>query len=236
MTEYIKKHLFAWILLLLGVALLATSLMHLPSGDPSPSAPADSATEPGAPTQSTPPSTVAPHDHNWSEATCTVPKTCRICGITEGGVLLHRYDRTVTLPDCVNEGYASYACQLCGDHYITDKMAPLGHSWGEGVVQIPATEESEGLMGFACTVCDGETTQAIPKLEHIHSYSSQITEPTCTAEGFTTYSCRCGDSYITDKIPALTHSWDEGIVQTPATEEAEGLMRFTCSRCDAEKT
>ena len=29
------------------------------------------------------------HEHSWTEATCTAPKTCDSCGETEGDVLEH---------------------------------------------------------------------------------------------------------------------------------------------------
>ena len=31
------------------------------------------------------------HDHEWDDATCTAPKTCKICGTTEGEVLEHNF-------------------------------------------------------------------------------------------------------------------------------------------------
>lgn len=33
---------------------------------------------------------------------------------------------------------------------------------------------------------------------HSHSYTSEITTPTCTEQGYTTYTCACGDSYVSD--------------------------------------
>ena len=89
------------------------------------------------------------------------------------------------------------------------------------MVQTPATEESAGLMRFTCTRCSAVKTQDIPKLEHTHSYSSVVTQPTCTAEGFTTYTCRCGHRYTTDYVAALGHSWLEATLSAPKT----------CRRC-----
>jgi hypothetical protein len=42
---------------------------------------------------SIPPSKVPEHTHNheWDDATCMAPKTCKICGITEGEALEHNY-------------------------------------------------------------------------------------------------------------------------------------------------
>ncbi|MBQ8208997.1 MAG: leucine-rich repeat protein [Clostridia bacterium] len=41
---------------------------------------------------------------------------------------------------------------------------------------------------------------------HTHSYSSSITESTCTENGYTTYTCSCGDTYTADEIPATGHT------------------------------
>ena len=31
------------------------------------------------------------HEHSWTEATCTMPKTCTVCGETEGEALGHQW-------------------------------------------------------------------------------------------------------------------------------------------------
>ena len=46
------------------------------------------------------------HDHEWSDATCLVPKTCKTCGATEGGVVSHSWkDATYSAPK---------TCTICG--------------------------------------------------------------------------------------------------------------------------
>lgn len=40
-----------------------------------------------------------PHEHTWSDTTCTEPKICRDCGQTEGEALGHDWtDATCTEP------------------------------------------------------------------------------------------------------------------------------------------
>ena len=34
--------------------------------------------------------------------------------------------------------------------------------------------------------------------QHIHSYTTAVTAPTCTEQGYTTHTCACGDSYVDD--------------------------------------
>ena len=47
--------------------------------------------------------------HEWNEATCTAPKTCNLCGETEGEVLAHNYGDWVDL-DVENE---ERTCSVC---------------------------------------------------------------------------------------------------------------------------
>ena len=71
---------------------------------------------------------------------------------------------------------------------------------------------------------------------HQHSYTSVISEPTCTKRGYTTHTCACGDSYVDTYTDALGHAWDEGKVTKPATEAEDGVKTFTCTRCGETKT
>ena len=48
-------------------------------------------------------------NHEWNEATCTAPKTCNLCGETEGEVLAHHYGDWVDL-DVENE---ERTCTVC---------------------------------------------------------------------------------------------------------------------------
>ena len=51
----------------------------------------------------------------------------------------HSYAAVVTAPTCTDGGYTTYTC-ACGDSYIADETAPLGHDW----------------KGTACTRCDAK--------------------------------------------------------------------------------
>ena len=74
------------------------------------------------------------HEHIWVEATCTEPKTCSVCGETEGEALGHTWaEATCAAPK---------TCSVCGE---TEGEA-LGHTWVEATYEAPKT----------CSVC-GET-------------------------------------------------------------------------------
>ena len=79
----------------------------------------------------------------------------------------HSYEAVVTAPTCTAGGYTTYTC-ACGDSYIADETAPLGHS-EEVIPAVAATCTETGLTeGKKCSVC-GEILAAqeeIPALGH----------------------------------------------------------------------
>lgn len=66
-----------------------------PSGENNATQPAPTTPAPTTPAPTTPaPTTPAPTtcSHSWKAATCTAPKTCTKCGVTEGNALGHTYE------------------------------------------------------------------------------------------------------------------------------------------------
>ena len=67
---------------------------------------------------------------------------------------------------------------------------------------------------------------------HVHTYSENLTAPTCTERGYTLYECSCGKKYRDDFTEPLGHT--EVIdPETPATCQSEGLTEGKhCSVCN----
>ena len=62
--------------------------------------------------------------HSWKDATCTEPKTCTICGVTDGDKLAHTFDQEKVDPKyLVSEGvyYKSCVCGATGTETFTVK-------------------------------------------------------------------------------------------------------------------
>ena len=54
----------------------------------------------------------------------------------------HRYEAVVTAPTCTAGGYTTYTCD-CGESYIADETAALGHDWkGTSCTRCDATREN----------------------------------------------------------------------------------------------
>ena len=57
---------------------------------------------------------------------------CRRCGLFDADKHEHEYEQGTTEPDCINEGYTTFAC-WCGDSYKSEYTDPLGHDYEDGV-------------------------------------------------------------------------------------------------------
>jgi len=59
---------------------------------------------------------VEPCDHDFMDATCTAPKTCPLCGATEGKPLGHTYGDWVCIKEATDTeaGLSERSCSVCG--------------------------------------------------------------------------------------------------------------------------
>ncbi len=157
--------------------------------------------------------TVTAETHDYKEATCTQAKTCRKCGVTEGGALGHE----PTIPTCTEPS----VCNRCGEkqgealgHVMLEATCtvaaiceqcketfgePLGHQLTEG----SCTENSY------CTVC-GYVSEEAP--------GHTPTEATCTEASVCAV---CGETLG----KALGHDYEAATCDAPKT----------CKRCGATK-
>ena len=115
------------------------------------------------------------------------------------------------------------------------KVTICGHAETEWIVDINPSCSKVGSKHEECTICkDVLSTEIIEKLPH--SYSSIVTDPTCTDQGYTTYTCDCGDEYVDNYVDALGHNYGEWYEATTPTCTVDGLERHDCSRCEYYET
>ncbi len=160
------------------------------------------------------------HEHHFSDATCTAPKTCE-CGETEGEPLahtfvdgmcacgesdpehanphIHSYKILVYDPTCTENGVIVYTCE-CGNSH-DEIISATGHSHKPTVTEPTCT--SEGYTTYTCACGDSYISDRVQPIAH--TYTSEVTPPTCVAEGYTTYTCACGDSYTADEVAVVDH-------------------------------
>lgn len=71
---------------------------------------------------------------------------------------------------------------------------------------------------------------------HTHSYTAQVTLPTCQAGGYTDYFCECGARYRCEETKPTEHSYDAGQVTRQPTAGESGTRTFTCRICGLQYT
>ena len=92
-------------------------------------------------------------DHQWNNATCVLPKTCSVCGETEGEALGHAYGE---------DGVCANGCGI-----------PQGHTHSYTAVTTEATCLVPGSIVYTCE-CTDTYTEVIPA-------GHKITDGVCTA-------------------------------------------------------
>ena len=129
-----------------------------------------------------------------------VAPTCTTTGLTEGKhcsvcneILLaqevvpangHTYESVVTAPTCTEKGYTTHTCH-CGDTYVADEIAALGHTYGDWVVVKEATAIEDGLKEKVCA-CGDKITEVIPATGEVTTPEEDTSEPEVTTPEETT--------------------------------------------------
>ena len=170
--------------------------------------------------------------HNWEDATCGTPKTCSLCGITEGEATgLHTFGQWIeTLaPTCTKEGAKTQTCTVCG-HEETEKVDMLAHVYGLTVTAPTCTEK--GFTTHTCACGDSYVDTYVDALGH--DYKTTVTAPTCTEKGFTTHTCACGDSYVDTYVDATGHTLSAWTTVKAATCTTDGSEKRSCACGETE--
>ena len=118
--------------------------------------------------------------HKWSNATCDAPKTCSVCGATEGAALGHKWD------DATCD--APKTCSVCK----ATEGAALGHKWDDATCDTPKTCS-------VCKVTEGEALghSYVRECDTNCSVCGQLTRPDAAhvsnayacCEGICVYGC-----------------------------------------------
>ncbi len=97
------------------------------------------------------------------------------------------------------------------------------HSYDSGMITIPATETTEGVKTYTCSVCHHTKTETVPKLSHTHSLSVDYSKDE-TGHWHTCSGC-------TEKVDFEAHTEDSGTVTVQPTETTEGIRVYSCTVC-----
>lgn len=168
---------------------------------------------------------VATEEYEYSAYYGMIRHYCRRCELkwydTEGGGHVHDYNYQTNFEyaTCTKGGYTEHVC-ACGDSYRDGITSALGHDF-RWVTDKVATATEPGYKHEECTRCHERRNEntVIPATGegHVHSYTDDVKQPTCTEGGYTTHTCSCGESYVDNRTAALGHNYVNG----------------TCTRCGA---
>lgn len=183
-------------------------------------------------------------DHNWIDATCTTPKTCSLCGKTEGEALGHIEEIIpAKAATCEETGLTDgVRCSRCGEILVEQQVIPaLGHNYTSEVIK-SATCTEEGLRRYTCTRCGDTYDEVIPVLAHSQAIREENRiEPDCTNNGSydkVTYCTVCNEelSRETINLPALGHDYGDWVIIKQPEVGVTGEQQRTCKRCGEVET
>ena len=173
--------------------------------------------------------------HEWANATCRSPKTCQMCGLTEGGIGEHEY----TDPTCTEAS----KCKTCGVWYGLN----LGHTYLEATCQEPKTCQRCGrTVGnpehkyadatctdpITCENCGQQTGEPIG-----HSPVTVVVDPTCSLDGAYTTSCtECDEILESGVISKIGHGDLKYVYNGDGTAEKDGTATKSCPYCEYTDT
>ena len=165
--------------------------------------------------------------HDWNDATCLTPKTCKVCGATDGAALGHTPNADDG--DCTTE----VKCTVCGD--VT---TPAGQ-------HTPNDDDGSCLTAITCQNCSEVLTAA--RSEH----EAKADDGDCT----TAVTCKHCTTVLTEAKSAHEAGEDDGdcttdiickhceqvtvagnASHTPNADDGNCLTAITCSVCGTVTT
>ena len=144
-------------------------------------------------------------DHEWYAATCKAPKTCSLCGKTEGEALPHTWlDATCTTAkictvcdtvdgEALGHSWQDPTCtdpKTCTRCNLTEGEA-AGHQWEEATTEAPQTcSVCKKTTGVKLNVDPRFTTASTKVLHGTWSSDITVTDEMMGMEGFGGVECR----------------------------------------------
>ena len=174
------------------------------------------------------------------------------CTITVLSIVLslkpheHTYEKEVTAPTCLNQGYTVYTCTECKYSYTSDYVEALGHDYTNYTSDNNATCTKDGTKTATCNHegCNEHNTIADEgsKLGHLFTNYVSDNNATCTSDGTKTATCEregCNEhDNITDEGSKLGHLFTNYVSDNNAACTKDGTKTATCNRegCNEHNT
>ena len=141
-----------------------------------------------------------PLGHDWKEATCTEPKTCTRCKITEGEPLGHDWKEAT----CTE----AKTCARCK----TTEGKALGHDWDKWMVTKKPTTAKGGQEQRSCKRCKTVEAREIPRLNIVGKAKNNIVK-----------GIKDGGIYEINEVISITAYGDGMDIQNPIKNDVRYL-------------
>lgn len=115
------------------------------------------------------------------------------------------------------------------------KVLSHKHEYGQWIVKVNATEETEGLKIRRCKECGEEEQQIIPALPHVHDDETIIIkEPTCVSTGILKTICKkCGEEEELEiDVDKQGHKFSDWVEVPEKMTDKTGTKTRTCTLCN----
>ena len=154
-------------------------------------------------------------EHDWADATCKAPKTCTLCGATEGepNPDAHEWDegKVTTEPTCSEAGVKTFTCKHNAQHTKTEEVAvdENAHNWGEAEY----TWAEDGSSCTATRVCKNNETHK--ETADAEITSKTVKDATCEEKGETEYTAIFDVDWVAKQTKTVAdisekgHDWGE---------------------------
>lgn len=123
---------------------------------------------------------------------------------------------------CLEAGYTSKKCTVCGKDFDIVNIEAKGHEWQDTIVA--ATCKENGYIARTCKNCDNpEERQYYQTDENGEIIMDESKKDVEGYEGELLY-------------PATGHTWNDGVVTKKVTCSTDGTTVYTCTSCGITKT
>ena len=177
------------------------------------------------------------HEHSWTDATCTAPRTCADCGATEGEALGHaEEDVPGKAPTCTEAGYTDgKVCTVCNEVTVAQEQIPATHTEETVAGKAPTCTETGLTDGKKCSICDEilVSQEEIPTIPHTEEIIVGKA-PTCTETGLADgKKCSvCGKTVLEQEVlPKAPHTEETVTGKAPTCTETGLTDGKKCSVC-----
>lgn len=131
----------------------------------------------------------------------------------------HIYSKNLTSD---NDEDHFHICTVCNE-----RVDISAHIYNGGVITVQPDETKEGVKVFTCSECGHTKTEAVPRLEHKHSFAAEYF---ADASGHFRICRSCNE-----KLDFSAHTYGEWQVTVPASSDADGKKLRSCTVCGYEE-